>query len=167
MSDYYGELRDLVGPRPLVLCGANVILVDGHGRVLLHHRTENDTWGLPGGVTELGKRSEETAAREVREEVSLTCHKLTLFGVYSGPELYYRYPNGDEVHNVTVSYLCRDFSGKIEVDPTEGKAAAFFAIDALPSDISPPARPIIEDFVRRYDDVIAGGSDRDREPSAT
>lgn len=155
MTDYYGELRSLVGPRPLVLCGANVILVDGRGRVLLHHRTENDAWGLPGGVTEPGERVEETAAREVREEVGLTCHKLTLFGVYSGPELHYRYPNGDEVHNVSVSYLCRDFSGEIKVEPTEGKAAAFFAIDDLPAAISPPVRPIIEDLVRRYDEAIA------------
>jgi len=154
MIDYYRELRDLVGPRPLILCGANVILLDGHGRVLLHHRTENDAWGLPGGVTELGETLEETAAREVREEVGLTCHTLTLFGVYSGPELYYRYANGDEVYNVSVSYLCRDFSGEIEVDPTEGKAAVFFAIDDLPSETSPPVRPIIEDFVRRYRDIV-------------
>ncbi len=157
MTDYYRELRRLVGPRPLVLCGANVILVHGQGRVLLHHRTENDTWGLPGGVTEPGESLEETAAREVREEVGLTCHKLTLFGVYSGPELYYRYPNGDEAYNVSVSYLCRDFSGEIAVDPVEGKAAAFFAIDDLPSDISPPVRPIIEDVVRRWGEILAGG----------
>ena len=156
MADYYRELRDLVGPRPVILCGANVILVDGHGRVLLHHRTDNNAWGLPGGVTELGETLEDTAVREVREEVGLTCHKLTLFGVYSGPELYYRYPNGDEVHNVSISYLCRDFSGEIDVDPAEGKAAAFFGIDEFPSDISPPVRPIIEDLVRRYRDVVTG-----------
>ena len=150
MTDYYRELRDLVGPRPVVLCGANVILVDGRGRVLLHHRTENDAWGLPGGVTELGETLEETVAREVREEVGLTCRSLTLFGVYSGPELHYRYPNGDEVHNVSVSYLCRDFSGEIDVDPAEGKAAAFFGIDEFPSDISPPVRPIIEDLRCRW-----------------
>jgi len=150
MADYYRELRDLVGSRPIVVCGANVILLDGRDRVLLHHRTENDFWGLPGGVTELGETVEETAAREVREEVGLTCHKLTLFGVYSGPELCYRYPNGDEIHNVSVSYLCRDFSGEIHVDPAEGKAAAFFGIDEFPSDISPPVRPIIEDLRCRW-----------------
>ena len=156
MADYYRDLRQLVGSRPLVVCGGNAILIDDRGRVLLHHRTENDTWGLPGGVTELGETVEETAAREVREEVGLTCRSLTLFGVYSGPELHYRYPNGDEVHNVSVTYLCRDFSGEIHVDPAEGKAVAFFAIDDLPSDISPPVRPIIEDLVRRYGDMVTG-----------
>jgi hypothetical protein len=80
-----------------------------------------------------------------------------LFGVYSGPDFYYRYPNGDEVHNVSVSYLCHDFSGEIEVDPGEGKAAVFFAIDDLPSNISPPVRPSIEDLGRRWDEVASGG----------
>jgi 8-oxo-dGTP pyrophosphatase MutT (NUDIX family) len=159
MTAYLHELRRLLGPRPLLVCGANVLLVDGHGRVLLHHRTDNDCWAPPGGATGLGERLEETAAREVREEVGLTCHELTLFGVYSGPDLYYRYPNGDEVHNVSVSYLCRDFSGEIEVDPGEGEAAVFFAIDDLPSNISPPVRPIIEDLKQRWDEVA--GEDRE------
>src|SRR4030042_755004 len=156
MTTYIDELRKLVGTRPLLLCGANVILLDGAGRLLLHHRMDNDTWSLPGGAMELGERLEETAAREVLEEVGITCQMLVLFGVYSGPELYYRYPNGDEVYNVSVSYLCRAFSGETEVDPAEGKAAAFFAIDDLPSDISPPVRPIIEDLRHRYHQIATG-----------
>ena len=150
MADYVRELRRLVGTRPLILCSANGILLDPEGRLLLLHRTDNDMWSLPGGAVEPGETLEETAVREVREEVGLTCHTLKLFGVYSGPELYYRYPNGDEVYNVTISYLCRDFSGEIKVDPAEGKAAAFFAIADLPSDISPPVRPIIADFRCRW-----------------
>ncbi|MBN1458741.1 MAG: NUDIX domain-containing protein, partial [Armatimonadetes bacterium] len=157
MTEYWRELRRLVGPRPLLLCGANAFLVDNQGRVLLHHRTDNDTWSIPGGMAKLGERMEETARRETREEVGLSCHGLTLFGVYSGPELYYSYPNGDGVHNITISYLCRDFSGEIEVDLAEGKAAAFFPIDELPPHICPPVRPIIADFVHRYGAIAAGG----------
>jgi ADP-ribose pyrophosphatase YjhB (NUDIX family) len=156
MTNYYHELRKLVGPRPLILCGANAILVDRQRRILLHHRTDNDMWSLPGGAMELGERLEETAAREVHEEVGLVCHALELFGVYSGPELHYRYPHGDEVYNVTVSYLCRKFSGAIAVDRAEGKRAAFFAVQDIPSEISPPVRPIIEDLRRRCNDIVGG-----------
>ena len=35
MTTYIDELRKLVGTRPLLLCGANVILLDGAGRLLL------------------------------------------------------------------------------------------------------------------------------------
>ena len=154
MTNYVTEMRKLIGTRPMFLCGSAVIVLDARGEFLLHHRTDNDTWGLPGGALELGERLEECAAREVREEVGLTCHSLELFGVYSGPELYYRYPNGNEVHNVTAVYLCRDFSGEIVVDPVEGTEAAFFAVEEIPSEISPPIRPVIEDFVRRHEEVV-------------
>jgi 8-oxo-dGTP pyrophosphatase MutT (NUDIX family) len=162
MSDYIREMRKLIGTRPLLVCGAGVILVDGENRILLHHRTDNDTWGIPGGAVELGERVEETAIRETREEVGLTCHALELLGVYSGPELYYQYPNGDEIHNVSVVYLCRDFSGTIEVDPVEGTEARFFPIGELPEAISPPVRVVLEDVVRRFEEIVgarhAGGT---------
>lgn len=130
------------------------MFLDTQGRVLLHHRKDNGTWGIPGGAMEIGECFEETAAREALEEVGLTCHTLQFFCVYSGPELYYRYPNGDEVYNVGVTYLCRDFSGDICVDPTEGTEAAFFAIDALPSNISLPIKPVLDDLVRRHRELL-------------
>jgi mutator protein MutT len=157
MSDYVTQMRKLIGSSPLLQCGSAVIIIDGDGRILLHHRTDNGTWGLPGGTMEMGERLENCAAREAQEEVGLTCHSLELFEVYSGPELYYRYPNGDEAHNVTAVYLCREFSGAIRVDPAEGKDAHFFAIEDIPSEISPPIRPVIEDLRRRFHEIVGGG----------
>jgi 8-oxo-dGTP pyrophosphatase MutT (NUDIX family) len=153
MTDYITRMRRLIGTQPLLLCGPAVMLLDPEGRVLLHLRADIDAWGLPGGAVEPGERLEEAAVREVQEEVGLICHSLELFGVYSGPELYYRYPHGDEVHNVTVAYLCRDFSGTIQVDPAEGRDARFFAIDDLPAAISPPTRPVLNDLQRRWGEV--------------
>ena len=156
MTNYITEMRKLIETRPVFLCGSAVILLDAEGRILLHHRTDNHTWGLPGGAMELGERLEDCAVRETREEVGLTCRSLELLGIYSGPELYYRYPDGNEVYNVTAVYLCRDFSGTIEVDPAEGTETAFFAAEDLPSEISPPIRVVTEDFVRRYREVVEG-----------
>jgi len=155
MIDYINELRKYVGTKPLLLCGAAVILLDSQNRMLMHHRLDNDTWGLPGGAMELGETLEENAARETKEEVGLTCNDLQLVGVYSGPQLYYRFPNGNEVYNVSVVYLCRDFSGEIVVDPAEGKDARFFALDEIPEEISPPIRPVIEDFLKRRNEFMA------------
>jgi 8-oxo-dGTP pyrophosphatase MutT (NUDIX family) len=148
MIDYIRYVRELVGPRPLILCGANVIIIKD-GQILLHHRKDNDAWSLPGGMTELGEKVENTAVREAFEEVGLKCSNLTLFNVYSGEELYYMYPNGDEVYNVTVTFLCNNFSGEIKVDQSEGKDAKFFLLNEIPEKISPPVKLIIDDFIKK------------------
>jgi len=155
MSDYIGELRKLIGTRPIIMCGANVIILDDNGRILLHHRVDNDTWGLPGGAMEIGESLEETAIREANEEVGLICRNLRIYNVYSGEKLYYKYPDGNEVYNVTVTYICKDFSGQIVVDETEGKDAKFFSVNDIPKKISPPVRVIINDFIVDYQKIIA------------
>jgi 8-oxo-dGTP pyrophosphatase MutT (NUDIX family) len=153
MSDYITQMRKLVGTRPLIICGAGVIVLDHLNRVLLQHRADNDMWCIPGGALEPGERLEDAAVREVQEEVGLKCGSLELFGVYSGPEMYYRCPNGDEVHNVSVVYLCREFSGEVRADPAEGKDAAFFFVADIPTAINPPGRPVIDDLRRRWGEV--------------
>lgn len=155
MSDYIGELRRLIGTRPIIMCGANVIILDNSGRILLHHRVDNDTWGLPGGAMEIGESLEETAIREANEEVGLICRNLKIFNIYSGEKLYYKYPDGNEVYNVTATYICKDFSGQIVVDKTEGKDAKFFSVNDIPEKISPPVRVIVDDFILDYQKIIA------------
>jgi 8-oxo-dGTP pyrophosphatase MutT (NUDIX family) len=152
MPNYIMELREVLGHRPIIMCGAVVFLLDREERLLLFHRADNDTWCPPGGAMELGEKLEDAARREVYEEVGLTCRALTLLGVFSGPELFNRYPNGDEVFNVVAAYLCRDFTGAITVDPVEGLAAQFFPLATLPAQINPPDRVMINDFIKRVSD---------------
>jgi 8-oxo-dGTP pyrophosphatase MutT (NUDIX family) len=158
MSDYYSQIRKLVGTRPLIVCSAGVIILDHMNRVLLHHRTDNNMWGIPGGALEPGERLEDAAVREVEEEVGVKCGSLQLFGIYAGPEMYYRYPNGDEVHDVSVIYLCREFSGEVQVDLAEGKEAAFFFVADIPTAINPLDRPAIHDLRRKYREIVKGAN---------
>lgn len=50
MTSYIRELRRLVGSRPLIACGACVVLQDSEGRILLQYRADNGTWGCRGAV---------------------------------------------------------------------------------------------------------------------
>lgn len=71
---YLGELRKIVGNRPLLSAGATVLVIQ-NGTVLLNLRSDTKTWGIPGGGMELGESLEETAHRELFEETSLRAKK--------------------------------------------------------------------------------------------
>lgn len=147
---YIMELRKLVGNRPLIMAGACVIVEQG-GAVLLQKRTDNGFWGLPGGALEPGESMEQVARRELLEETGLTAGKLELLEIFSGEGLYYRYPNGDEVHNVIAAYGCQDVQGQAFADGEEGSEIRFFAIDALPpiDQWNPADRPALKAYLSR------------------
>lgn len=147
--DYISDLRQFIGTKPLIMCGANVIIINDRNEILLHHRRDRDWWGLPGGAMELGESLEENAKREVLEEVNFVCNQLELFNVYSGSDLYYKSPDGNEVYNVTTTYLCRDYHGEIVVEQTEGRDAKFFPINQIPKNLSSSIVMIVEEYINK------------------
>jgi 8-oxo-dGTP pyrophosphatase MutT (NUDIX family) len=134
------------------MVGAAILLVDGDNRLLMMKRSDSGCWGLPGGSTEPGEVVEEAAKRETVEEANLVVGEMSLFGVFSGPELYYKYPNGDEVYNVTIVYLSRDWSGEIKLNH-EHTEWRWFAANETPEDVSPPIKPVIEQFKQAFPPV--------------
>ncbi|MCL2236336.1 MAG: NUDIX hydrolase [Defluviitaleaceae bacterium] len=146
MSEYIKNMRKHVGKQRMLLVGASAI-PHKDGKILLQKRKDNGCWGDPGGFAELGETMEEVAKRELFEETGLIAHSLELLGVLSGEEMFYTYPNGDQVANTTISYLCEDFSGELRADMEETTDLQWFAIDDLPENISPPARPVLANCV--------------------
>ena len=145
MSGYILDLRKVVGHRPLIQVGAGIIVEDPQGRVLLQLRADNHCWSYCGGSCEIDERVEDTARRELFEETGLIAEELELFGVWSGPELHYVYPNGDEVSNIDIVFLCRSFSGELKRQEEEVDALRFFAVDEIPENLSPPiVKPLMK-----------------------
>lgn len=147
--DYILQLRQYIGHRPILMVGAAILIVDGKDRLLMMMRSDSGCWGVPGGSTEPGEVVEEAAKRETVEEVNLDVGEMSLFGVFSGPDLYYKYPNGDEVYNVTIVYLSRDWHGEIKLNG-EHTEWGWFAAHEIPEDVSPPIRSVIEQFKKAY-----------------
>ncbi|QHE50754.1 NUDIX domain-containing protein [Pontibacillus sp. HMF3514] len=149
---YVMDLRKVLGRRPLIVVGASVLLMDKERRLLLQKRTDNQCWGLPGGSLEPGEELQEVAARELQEETGLKAHHLEFFQIFSGEELYYKYPHGDEVYNVIASYVCTEFSGELRKEPEEVEALQYFNLDDLPSPLSPPDKKVLENFITYIND---------------
>lgn len=147
VSGYIAELRALVGHRPLMQCGASVIVENERGEILLQRRADDGSWGYAGGAVELYERVEDAARRELCEETGLEAQELELLGIFSGPEVRHTYPNGDEVSNVDHVYICRKYGGVLHAEDGEATALRFFPIDALPQPISPPTRYPMECYL--------------------
>jgi 8-oxo-dGTP pyrophosphatase MutT (NUDIX family) len=145
---YIMDLRKNVGTRPLIMAGACVVVIHNNS-ILFERRTDNGMWGLPGGSLEPGETMEQVARRELFEETGLHANKLELLDVFSGQELYYKYPHGDEVYNVVAAYICKEFDGVINHDESEVAELRFFVIEELPDNISPPDKPILHAFLKR------------------
>ncbi len=143
--DYILQLRQFIGHRPVLLVGAAILVIDDQKRLLLMKRSDNGCWGIPGGSIEPSETLEVAAKRETYEEVNLVVGEIFLFGVFSGPEFYYKYPNGDEVYNVTIVYSSQDWRGEVKLNE-EHTDWRWFAVHEIPDDLSPPIKPIIEQF---------------------
>ena len=148
--DYINNLRKYVGNQPLLMVGSTVLVLDNQQRLLMIKRSDNNNWGVPGGAMELGETTEETARRELLEETGLEVGELILFGVFSGKELYYRYPSGEEVYNVSVVYVTHDAYGAIDFIDGEHYDFQRFDLKQLPENVSPPIKPILKKLLETY-----------------
>lgn len=150
IMDLRKELKD--EKKALIMPAAGVLIFNNKGEVLLQQRTDNKKWGIPGGSMELGESFEETARREVFEEVNLKVNKLEIFNIYSGEDLHYIYPNGHEVYIASCMYICKnDYTGELKLDPVETKDAKFYSLSTLPEvkELNIPDRVVIRDLIER------------------
>ena len=123
-----------------MLLGAATVVVDESSRVLLvKHNYGELNWELPGGAGEAGESAEETARREMREEVGVELETMRLAGVYWDPPI-------DAHHFV---FQARVRGTPYLADPNEITEVGWFPPDALP-------RPISDFTLRRITDAISG-----------
>lgn len=146
---YIMDLRAHVGHRPLIQVGSSVMIENEQGHILLQLRTDNYLWSFSAaGSMEPGESAEDTARRELLEETGLTARTLELYGVYTGPEEYAVYPNGDEVYNVEFAYACRNWTGTLKCQTGEVEQLRFFPLEELPPTLSDQTRRRLADWAR-------------------
>ncbi len=148
MSEYIMDLRKIVGHRPLIQCGASVIVEDIQNRILLQLRHDNHTWSYAGGSVEIGEEVEQTAKRELYEETGLVAEELQLLGIFSGEGMDYVYPNGDQVSCIDIVYVCNKYHGELKPQESEVDDLRFFSLEEIPDQIAPMNQKAIRAYLK-------------------
>lgn len=117
-------------------CGAAIL--DDQGRLLLIQRLkepEAGAWGLPGGKIDFGEIAEDTARREILEELGI---RIELTGLACVAETI---DAGDGRHWVAPVYNARIIEGQpMLCEPEKHGGWGWFALDDLPTPLTCPAR---------------------------
>jgi len=150
--NYVSSIREKIGHDLLILTGANVIILDDNNRVLLQKR-KSGSWGLLGGLLEIGETLEDTAIREVYEESNLKISDLHLVNVFSGPKYHFKLDNADEIYVITSVYYTREFKGELIADNNESLELQFFKLHELP-DLEEEYRDYIDYFINSEQPAI-------------
>ena len=141
-------------PANSLVPAASVVVVDDDGRILLHRRTDNDMWALPGGVMEIGETIAGCATREVREETGLDVDIVAIVGLYTDPGHVFAYDDGEVRQEFSVCFRARVAGGSL-AHSEESHEVGFFepaAIDDLP--MVPSIRLRITDYLKADEPAI-------------
>lgn len=148
MNDYVTKMRSLIGQEMLLLVGCGAIIEDDKGQILLQRRL-NNTWGIPGGLMELGETFESTAMREVEEETGLKINGTELFGIYSGKDGYYVYPDGNQIYSLQIIFKALSFEGIIKPYDAESFEHKYFSRESLPEPLTLHHQKYILDWAKK------------------
>lgn len=132
MSEYLTEIRNLVGPRRLLLTASSVIIADDDGRLLLGRSQESGQWCTVGGIIEPFESPAEAARREAMEEITAEVELGPLLGAFGGPGYEITYSNGHLTSYVIIAYQARLLSAPV-ADGRELSELAWFHRADLPT----------------------------------
>ncbi len=152
--DHY---NDPDAPRANAIVPAASAVVDQEGRILLHRRTDNELWSIPGGGMEIGESIAETVVREVEEETGLKVEPERLVGIYTNPRHVTAYNDGEVRQQFSICFACRIVGGQLLDQADESLEVGFFSpeqIEDMP--MHPSIRLRIAHFLeKRPEPVIA------------
>lgn len=151
-KDYYYQ-SDAPQANSLVPA-ASAIVEDSQNRILLHKRSDNHLWSLPGGAMDLGESIETTIIREVKEETGFDVEVLKCIGLYTDPHHIIAFSDGEIRQQFSICFHCIITGGQIVVS-SESTQVKFFTKEELKKlDLHPAQQMRIQDFFANQDNVF-------------
>ena len=142
--DYIHDLRPYIGHKKIILCAAACVIIKDD-MILLQRRSDNNKWGIIGGLLELDETFEEAAHREVEEETGLKVKFDYFLGIYHHFDM--KWANEDEAHNICAVYKASVISGEPRID-SESFELRWFKLDELPPIAATDHRLAVEAYIK-------------------
>jgi len=98
---------------------------------------------------EPGETLEEVAMRELEEETGLQARSVQLLDVFSGPDYFFRYPNGDQTYSVIHLFQAKGISGTLQMTDGESLDLRYFPLDQLPDPLEARAAALLKQVISR------------------
>lgn len=134
ISDYLRRLRERIGRELVLMPSVTAVIRDAEGRLLLHRRSDDGQWDLPGGAIDPGEAPAQALVREIREETGLWVVPERILGVFGGRDGFRStYPNGDQVEYTDIVFACRAVGGELASLDGEATEFRYFAPADLPA----------------------------------
>lgn len=89
--------------------GVDAAIFDERQRLLLHKRSDDGKWSLPGGWVEVGESLVESLVREVKEETGLDVEPTHILGIYDSKASAPHSPH----NSCHILYLCVSLGGNL------------------------------------------------------
>ncbi len=144
--------NDPNAPKPNSLVVAvSAVVTNDVGEILLHKRSDNELWSVPGGAMELGESISQAVTREVKEETGFDVEPERLVGIYSDSGHIVAYSDGEVRQQFSICFACRVIGGDF-AESDESLDVRFFT----PADVS--QLPMSESVRLRVDHFLEGHS---------
>lgn len=143
-SGYIKNIRDGLGSQKIILnCAGGIVEKDG--KILFQHRTDNDKWGLVGGLLELNETYLEAAIREIKEETGLDVRPKYLLGIFHNHNMVWG--NGDKAHTIGAYYVFEIVGGDLRADE-ESFELKFCSQDETPPLFAPDHQKAVDAYYK-------------------
>lgn len=144
-TDYYDEPN--APTVNSIVAAASAIVTNDSGDILLHRRTDNDLWALPGGTMEFGESIADAAVREVHEETGLSVFPLYVIAVYSDPKHVFAYDDGEVRQEFSVCIACKIVGGDLRISDESTELEFVAPHDIAELKMHPRIRARINDYL--------------------
>ncbi len=130
-----------------IVPAASAIMVNDEGHILLHRRSDNELWALPGGAMNIGESIAETVVREVKEETGLNVKPAYIVGIYTNPGHVIAFSDGEIRQEFSLCFYCSIIGGEVQVSEESYEVGFFSPQEIEHLNVHPSIRLRIEHYL--------------------